>query len=148
VAAGWSRPPGPACPRRDPVRFDRGATTYILVDLWFRAFLLTFLVEVPIVALMLRRWEPNRPRLLALAFFANLASHPAVWFVVAQLLMVGTPAYLGAAEGWAVACEALFFWAAFRGLPVRRAIVVSLAANAASFVAGLLAAAVWRGLAW
>lgn len=121
---------------------------YIPVDPWFRAFLLTLLVEVPIVALMLRGWEPSRPRLLALAFFANLASHPAVWFVFAQLLMVGTPAYLVVAEGWAIACEALFFWTAFRGLPVRRAIVVSATANTASFAVGWLAAVVWPDLAW
>ena len=121
---------------------------YIPVDVWFRAFLLTLVVEAPIVALLLRRWEPSWPRLLALIFFANLASHPAVWFVFTQLLVIGTLGYLVVAEGWAIGCEALFYWAAFRGLPVRRAIVVSLAANAASFAVGLLVAAVWPELAW
>ena len=121
---------------------------YIPVDVWFRAFLLTVAVEAPIVALLLRRWEPSWPRLLALIFFANLASHPAVWFVFTELLVIGTPGYLMVAEGWAIGCEALFYWAAFRGLPVRRAIVVSLVANAASFAVGLLVAAVWPELAW
>lgn len=121
---------------------------YIPVDAWFRAFLLTLVVEVPIVALLLRRWEPSRPRLLALVFFANLASHPAVWFVFTQLLVIGTPGYLAVAEAWAIGCEALFYWAAFRGLPVRRATVVSLAANAASFAVGLLVTGVWPGWAW
>jgi hypothetical protein len=121
---------------------------YISVDLWFRAFLLTLAIEAPIVALLLRRREPSWPRLLALIFFANLASHPAVWFVFTQLLVIGTPGYLAVAEAWAIGCEALFYWAAFRGLPVRRAIVVSLAANAASFAAGLLVTAVWPGWAW
>lgn len=119
---------------------------YIPVDAWLRAFALTLAVEVPIVALLLRRWEPSWLRLLALVFFANLASHPAVWFVFTQLLLIGTPAYLAVAEGWAVGCEALFYWAAFRGLPVRRAIVVSLAANAMSFAVGLLITAAWPQL--
>jgi hypothetical protein len=121
---------------------------YIPVDLWFRAFLLTLVVEAPIVARLLRHWEPSWPRLLALVLFANLASHPAVWFVFTQLLLIGTPEYLVIAEGWAIGCEALFFWAAFRGVPVRRAIITSLAANAASFVVGWLVPAVWPELAW
>jgi len=120
---------------------------YIPVDVWFRAFLLTLAIEAPIVALLLRRWELGWPRLLALIFFANLASHPAIWFVFTQLLVIGTPGYLAVAEAWAIGCEALFYWAAFRGLPVRRAIVVSLAANAASFAVGLLVTAVWPGWA-
>jgi hypothetical protein len=121
---------------------------YIPVDLWFRAFMLTLVVEAPIVALLLRRWEPSWPRLLALIFFANLASHPAVWFVFTQLLVIGTPGYLVIVEGWAIGCEALFYWAAVRGLPVRRAIMASVAANAASFAVGLLVAAVWPDWRW
>jgi hypothetical protein len=113
---------------------------YFPVDLWFTAFLLTVVVEVPIVTFLLRRFEPTRPRLLILIVFANLASHLAVWFVFTQLLLVGTVEYLVGAEGWAVAAEALFYWAAFRGLSARRAIVVSLAANAASFLIGQLVA--------
>jgi hypothetical protein len=119
---------------------------YIPVDAWFRAFLLTLVVETPIVALLLRRWERSWPRLLLLICFANLASHPAVWFVLTQLLVIGTPGYIVIAEGWAIGCEALFYWAAFRGLPVRRAIVASLVANAASFAVGLAFAAVWPDL--
>jgi hypothetical protein len=119
---------------------------YIPVDAWFRAFLLTLVVEIPIVALLLRRWERSWPRLLLLICFANLASHPAVWFVLTQLLVIGTPGYIVIAEGWAIGCEALFYWAAFRGLPVRRAIVASLVANAASFAVGLAFAAVWPDL--
>jgi hypothetical protein len=121
---------------------------YIPVDLWFRAFMLTLVVEAPIVALLLRRWEPSWPRLVALIFFANLASHPAVWFVFTQLLVIGTPGYLVIVEGWAIGCEALFYWAAVRGLPVRRAIMASVAANAASFAVGLLVAAVWPDWRW
>jgi hypothetical protein len=119
---------------------------YFPVDLWFRAFLLTVAVEVPLVAFLLRRYEPSRPRLVFLALFANLASHPAVWFIFTQLLLVGTPEYFLVAEGWAVAVEALFYWAAFRGLPAGRAVLVSLAANAASFLLGQLVTAAWPDL--
>ena len=119
---------------------------YFPVDLWFRAFLLTVLVEVPLAAFLLRRFEPSRPRLLILLLFANLASHPAVWFIFTQLLLIGTWEYLLVAEGWAVAAEALFFWVAFPGLPARRAIAVSLAANAASVLIGQLVSAAWPGL--
>jgi hypothetical protein len=116
------------------------------VDLWFRAFLLTVAVEVPIAAFLLRRFEPDRLRLVLLVLFANLASHPAVWFIFTQLFLIGTPEYLVAAEGWAVAAEAVFYWVAFRGLPVRWAIAISFVANAASFLLGELLAAAWPGL--
>jgi hypothetical protein len=76
------------------------------VEEWFSAFLPTIVVEVPIVVVMLRRSEPDLARLAGIALFANLASHPAVWFVFTQLFLVGTPEYLVAAEGWAVAIEA------------------------------------------
>lgn len=111
-------------------------------DIWFRAFLLTVLVELPVAAYLLRPFEPSRPRLLLLVLFANLCSHPAVWFIFTQLLLIGTWPYVVVAEGWALAAEALFYWAVFRGISVRRAVLVSLAANAASFVIGQLAAAV------
>jgi hypothetical protein len=117
-------------------------------DIWFRAFLLTLAVELPIVALLLRRFEPSWPRLLVLILFANLASHPAVWFVFTQLFLMGTWSYVIAAEGWAVGTEALFYWAAFRGVSARRAVAVSLVANAASFLVGRLSVAVWPDLFW
>jgi hypothetical protein len=121
---------------------------FIPVEIWFRAFVLTLVVEAPVVALLLRRWEPSRPRLLVLIVFANLASHPAVWFVFSQLLDIGTQDYVLAVEAWAIASEALFYSAAIRGLPVRQAIVASLVANTASYLVGLLAVALWPQLFW
>ena len=119
---------------------------FIPVDVWFRAFLLTVLVETPIAAFFLRRAEPSWPRLLILILFANLATHPAVWFIFTQPLLTGTWSYLAVVEAWAVAAEALFYWATFRGLPVRRALGVSLVANAASFLVGQLIGDPWAGL--
>jgi hypothetical protein len=118
------------------------------VDIWFRAFVITLAVEMPIAAVLLRRYEPAWPRLLILILFANLASHPAVWFIFTQLFLIGTPEYVVAAETWAVGAEALFYWAALRGLSARRAITVSLVANVASFLVGRVLVAVWPDLFW
>ncbi|MFI5261471.1 MAG: hypothetical protein ACHQZR_02805 [Candidatus Limnocylindrales bacterium] len=105
---------------------------------WLAAFLLTVAVEVPLVLFLLRRTEPDRLRLGLLIVFANLATHPIVWFVVPQVALVGTMGYILLAEIWATAAEALFYWAAVRGLPARRALAVSVAANVSSFVVGQL----------
>jgi hypothetical protein len=121
---------------------------FIPADVWFRAFLLTVAVEAPAAALLLRRWEPSWPRLLALVVFANLASHLAVWFVFTQLFLLGTFEYVLAAEGWAVACEALFYAVAIRGLPVRWAILASVVANALSFLVGRVVIGLWPNLFW
>lgn len=106
------------------------------VSEWFPAFLLTLAVELPVGWLLLRRHERGTLRLLAIVIFANLATHPAVWFVFTQLFLVGTPAYLVAAEGWALVAETLLYLVAIRGLPLRLALGTSLVANVASFVVG------------
>ena len=110
---------------------------------WFTAFVVTLAVEIPIAAFLLRRAEPDRLRLVVLIVFANLATHPAVWYVFTQLFLVGTPGYTLAAEAWAISAEAVFYWAAIRGLPVRRAVAVAVAANAVSFTVGRLAGEFW-----
>ena len=116
------------------------------VSAWFPAFVVTLAVELPIAAWLLRRAEPGLLRAGVLVFFANLATHPAVWYVVTQLFLVGTLEYTLAAEGWAVSAEAVFYAAAVRGLPVRRAIMVSVLANGASFVAGRAVGGLWPEL--
>jgi hypothetical protein len=105
---------------------------------WFAAFVLTLAVEVPVVALILRRAEPHFLRLGIFIVFANLATHLAVWYVITQLLLVGTLPYTLVAETWATAAEAVFYGAAIRGLSARRAIAAAVVANAASFLAGRL----------
>jgi hypothetical protein len=113
---------------------------------WFSAFLLTLAIEVPIALLLLSRFEPDLLRLGILAVFANLTTHPAVWFVFTQLFLVGTPEYTLVAESWAIGAEALFYAVAIRGLTARQAIGVALAANAASFAVGRLLGQVWLGI--
>lgn len=119
---------------------------YLPVHAWLVAFLLTVAVEVPIVALLLRGRDPGGWRLVILVVFANLATHPAVWFIFPQLLLVGTLPFTVAAELWAVAAEALFYAAAFRGVSPHRAIGTAVVANAASFVIGLVATEALPGL--
>jgi hypothetical protein len=106
------------------------------VSEWFTALLLTLAVEMPIAAYLLRRAEPELWRRLMLVVFANLLTHPAVWFVFTQLFLIGTFEYVLAAEAWAVAVEALFYAVTIRGLAPSRAIAVALAANLTSFAVG------------
>lgn len=110
---------------------------------WFMAFVLTVAIEAPIVLWVLRRAEPDRRRLGALAVFANLVTHPVVWYVITQILLVGTLAYTLVAEGWATGAEAVFYWVTIRGLARRRALVVAVVANAASWLAGRAIGGIW-----
>ena len=110
---------------------------------WFAAFLLTLAVEVPIGVFLLRRAEPNLARAAALVVFANLASHPMVWFVWTQVFLIGTPEYVIAAETWAIAIEALFYAVVVRGLGPGRAVLIAVVANAASFAVGRVVGQLW-----
>jgi hypothetical protein len=111
---------------------------YFPVSAWFTAFVLTVVIEGPVVWLFVRRQEPDLLRLGPLVVFANLATHPAVWFIFTQLLLVGTRSYTLVTETWAVGAEALFYLISVRGLSARRALAASLAANAASYLVGVL----------
>jgi hypothetical protein len=107
---------------------------------WFAAFVLTIAVEVPIAIILLRAAEPRPVRAGGLAIFANLATHPVVWYVMTQLFLVGTVAYVVASEIWAVAIEAVLYRVAIVDLSWGRAALVAVAANAVSFALGRLVA--------
>jgi len=112
---------------------------------WSIAFLLTLAIEVPLAGFLLRRDEPSRTTLVGKLFFANLATHPLVWF--AFPLLPGTWAVTTAlAEAFAWLAEAVFYSLVFPKVGFRRAALVSLAANAASFGLGLIVYALvpWR----
>jgi len=113
---------------------------------WFVAFVITLAVEAPIVVFLLRREEQDLLRLGVLIVFANLATHLAVWYVFTQLFLVGTLEYTLVAETWAIAAEAVFYWAAIRGLSASRAVAVAVAANATSWLAGRLIGELWPEL--
>jgi hypothetical protein len=109
---------------------------YFPISAWFAAFVITLAIEAPIVAFMVRRVEPDLVRLGVLILFTNLATHLVVWYVITQLLLVGTLAYVIVAETWAIAAEAVFYRVAIRGLSTRLAIAVAIVANGASFLVG------------
>lgn len=103
---------------------------------WLTAFLLTLLIEVPLAAALLRGHEPSRPRLVALLVFANLATHPLVWFGFPQLPL-SWAASTALSENFAWVAEAAFFAVSFQGVGPGKAALVSLCANATSFGLGL-----------
>jgi hypothetical protein len=114
---------------------------YFPISAWFLAFVVTLLVEAPIVVALLRRVD--LVRLGIVVTFANLATHLALWYVFTQLLPVGTWQYLLVGEATAVLGEAVVYWAAVRALALRRALAVAVVANVASFAAGRLLVALW-----
>lgn len=116
---------------------------YFPITDWLPAFALTLTIEVPIAVAGLRGFDRDMARLLIVVLFANLATHLAVWYVITQLLMVGTWQYVLAAEAWAIAAETLIYWAAFGGLRLSRAVAVAAVANLASFAAGRALGAIW-----
>jgi hypothetical protein len=109
------------------------------VLLWFKAFALTLAIELPIAARLLRG-QAGAPlgRRLGAVLVANLASHPAVWFVFPELSR-NSAAVLAASEFWAFASEVAIYRLIFTGPPAltwRRAVLVSGVANAVSFFIG------------
>jgi hypothetical protein len=116
---------------------------YFPISDWFLAFLVTLVIEAPIVVVLVRHVDRDLLRLGIVLVFANLATHLAVWYVITQLLLVDTWQYLLVAEIWAVLAEALIYWAAVRGLSARRALAVAAVANVTSFAAGRLLVALW-----
>lgn len=125
------------------------------VGMWARAFAFTAAIEIVVAALLFalllrvgldkdaapgsteRRPFARWARLIGLLFFANLASHPAVWFVFPSLDL-SYPAMVAWAETWAVASEAIFYWLVFSDVGLGRAVGVSLVANGSSFGLGLV----------
>jgi|GEM_PF-362386 len=131
---------------------------------WSRAFAFTAAIEIVIAALLFTRVlgialgeearadndNPRPParwargaRVVALIFYANLASHPAVWFVFPKLGL-SYPTMVLAAELWAVASEAIFYSIVVANVRLSQAAGVSLVANGSSFGLGLLVRA-WTG---
>ena len=110
---------------------------------WLRAFGFTLLLEIPIATPLLGIVERSVLRRIAIVVVANLATHPLVWFLFPGLAF-GKTTRIALSEAWALLAELAIYrlvWPSLRG---RRAALVSLAANAASFTAGLALARVLR----
>jgi len=104
---------------------------------WALYFFITQAIEVPVYVATLP--DPSRPRRALIGFGASALTHPIVWFVLKPLLLrpLGFGAYAAFAETFAVLAEAAYLAGLFR-VPARRALLCALAANGASFAAGLL----------
>jgi hypothetical protein len=113
-----------------------------LVAAWLRAFVCTIVLETPVVVWLTRDVDFSTARRIAIAVFANLATHPVVWFVIMPydhpLFGLGDGARLAIAETWAFAVEAAVYFVVFHKLSASRAVAVSALANGFSFAAGLL----------
>lgn len=105
---------------------------------WLRAFLITVAVEVPVVVPLTRASQVSAARRAALAVFAQLATHPLVWFVFPQLVGLTGRTSLLLSEAWAWLAETVFYLVALPGLSLSRAVAASAIANAASIAVGLL----------
>jgi hypothetical protein len=102
------------------------------------SFLIALLISLPLellVAWLFVRRNPRRRRVLLAVLAANLLSLPVVWFIFSRLsepLLI-----VGGGELFAVLFEAGFIYLLTRpALSVARSLVLSLVANATSFLIG------------
>jgi hypothetical protein len=113
------------------------------VALWARAFALTVGSELLIATWFLPR-EATRSRRMGAVVFANVASHPAVWFVFPELFSSWHVA-LVTSELWALGSELLIYRLVFPTLEWRKALAASALANGGSLLLGLVLR--WLGVA-
>jgi hypothetical protein len=106
-----------------------------LLHAWLHAFLLTTGVELA-VAVPLLAPGGSLPRRAATVCLAQLATHPAVWFIW-PLFAWPHSTYLLVAETFALLTEAVVYRLVFERLTWSRALAASALANAASVVVGL-----------
>ena len=114
-------------------------------ELWAflpRGYLLTIVIEIPILLIGLSRSHPPGRRLIA-GCWLTACTYPVVILVLPGTVGVrwGNEAYLVVAETFAPAAECMLFRAAFP-IPTHRAAAIRdmaaiVAANVASFVFGL-----------
>jgi hypothetical protein len=109
-----------------------------LATLWLRGFGLTIAIEESIAVPLLAPVEPGRVRRVLAVLLANLATHPLVWFFFTRLGW-SWEAGLWVAEAWAFGFEIVAYRIIFPNAPWKRCAIVSVAANAASCLIGLVA---------
>lgn len=110
--------------------------TFWITD-WLRAFALTVVIELAIATPLLRSAERSGLRRSMGILLANLSTHPAVWFIFPGAAL-GSSARFVLSESFAFVVELFVYRLIWPELTWRRAFVTSLAANAASALAGLL----------
>jgi hypothetical protein len=106
------------------------------VRLWFLAFLLTVAIEVPLVVALTRDSRVPLSKRAALAFFAQLMTHPSVWFIFPALPWGTRHTTFVASELFAWLAEAAFYAVAGVAPSTLRAIAVAAVANGLSLGVG------------
>jgi|SRR5579859_1437309 len=105
---------------------------------WFKAFLLTIAIEVPlVVALTASGDQPLRKR-AGIALLGQAMTHPLVWFVFPFLPGMTRFTTLTLSELWAWLGEAALYALTKVAPSTLRAIAISAFANAASLAIGFL----------
>jgi len=114
---------------------------YGYVAAFCKGFCVTQLVEIPLVWFVLTRQfsasvKPiGTTRIIAAAFFANMATLPYLWFVFPALFDVTGVVVLG--EAAVLVTEACFYYLLL-GTSRKAAFLASLTANTGSVLAGLV----------
>ncbi|MEA1925322.1 MAG: hypothetical protein U9M95_05570 [Candidatus Altiarchaeota archaeon] len=101
---------------------------------WLAAFVLTLVVELPVLFFLL--WDLDRRRVILCGLLMNLFSHPALWFLFPQLL----PAeyYLALGELLVLVIEYTSLKIFFPKENSSLLLLTAFAVNALSFLAGVL----------
>ena len=108
-----------------------------LLRAWLAAFVLAIGSELAVAVPLLAPSGANAWRRCAAVCLAQLATHPVVWFIL-PLVGLARPAYILAAEAFALAIEALIYRFVFERLSWSRALATSALANGVSFALGWL----------
>jgi hypothetical protein len=116
-------------------QLDAGMTESYVV-LWSRAFALTFFVEAALLVPLLGSAEPRLLRRISIVLLANIASHPAVWFIIPEFGLSYLPR-IAVSEAWAVLLELWAYALFMQKLSIQRAFALALGANALSVIVGL-----------
>ena len=103
-----------------------------------RAFLLTALLEIPLVVLLTREIPRPAAHRALLALFAQFVTHPLVWFVFPRIVGITGHTALALSELWAWLGESLFYAVALPPLRPLRAVGIAGVANAFSLAIGSL----------
>lgn len=109
---------------------------------WWIGFSLTLLIEAPWVLGLLASGESRWSRRIAALVFANLATHPLVWFFYPAMPLTHRSS-LSLSELFAFLAEVVFYATFVSGVTWRRAALVSAMANATSFGIGWFVVRQW-----
>ena len=107
-------------------------------QIWFKAFVLTVAIEVPlVVALTASGEQPFRKR-VGIAVLAQVVTHPLVWFLFPFLPGMSRFTTLTLSELWAWLGEAALYALTRLAPSTLRAVAISAFANAASLAIGFI----------